>query len=73
MTSDANWAGCKRARKSTSGGTVMLGNHLIRTYSKTQSTIAKSSGESELYGLIKASTEGLGIATLLSDFGMQDV
>ena len=28
--------------------TIMIGAHLIRTYSKTQATIAKSSGESEL-------------------------
>ena len=63
ITSDANWAGCRRSRKSTSGGTIMLGSHLIRTYLKTQSVVAKSSGESELYGIIRASTEGLGIAT----------
>ena len=50
----------------------MLGSHLVRTYSKTQSTIAKSSGESELYALVRASAEGLGIATLLSDFGIKD-
>ena len=50
----------------------MLGSHLIKAYSKTQSVVAKSSGESELYGIIRASTEGLGIATLLGDFGMAD-
>ena len=72
ITSDANWAGCRKGRNSTSGGTIMVGNHLIRTYSKTQSTIAKSSGESELYGCVRASTEGLGMATLLGDFGVKD-
>ncbi len=55
ITSDANWAGCRRGRKSTSGGTTMIGSHLIRTYSKTQSVIAKSSGESELYAVVRAS------------------
>ena len=70
ITSDANWAGCRRGRKSTSGGTIMIGSHLVRTYSKSQATIAKSSAESELYALVRASAEGLGIATLLSDFGM---
>ena len=50
----------------------MLGSHLIRSYSKTQSIVAKSSGESELYGIIRASTEGLGIVTLLGDFGVKD-
>ena len=34
--SDANWAGCKASRKSTSGGAVLLGSHVVRTWSKTQ-------------------------------------
>ena len=42
--SDANWAGCRVSRKSSSGGTIAIGGHLIRTYAKTQSVIAKSSG-----------------------------
>ena len=50
----------------------MLGSHLIRTCSKTQSVVAKSSGESELYGVVRASTEGLGMVTLLADFGVPD-
>ena len=33
-------------------------HHTIRTYSKTQSVIAKSSGESELYAVVRASAEG---------------
>ena len=72
ITSDANWAGCRRGRKSTSGGAIMIGAHLIRTYSKTQATIAKSPGESELYALVRASAEGLGICMLLSDLGVAD-
>ena len=72
ITSDANWAGCRRSRKSTSGGTIMLGSHLIRSYSKTQSVVAKSSGESELYGIIRASTAGFGNVTLLNEFGVPD-
>ena len=72
MTSDANWAACRRSRKSTTGGTIMLGNHLIRSYSKTQAVLAKISGASELYGIVRASTEGLGMVTVLRDFGMKD-
>ena len=71
--SDANWAGCKKSRKSSSGGTVAIGNHLIKAYSKTQAVVAKSSGESELYGVVRASTEALGISTLLEDFGLEGV
>ena len=46
---------------------------MVRTYSKTQALVAKSSGESELYGVVRASTEALGISTLLGDFGMEGV
>ena len=57
--SDAKWAGCRESRKSSSGGAIAIGGHLIRAYSKTQAVIAKSSGESELYGVVRASTEAL--------------
>ena len=66
---DANWAGCRRTRKSTSGGCAMIGSHCIKAWSKTQSIIAKSSAESELYGVIKGSSEALGLATMARDFG----
>ena len=58
--SDANWACCKRSRKLSSGGTIAIGTHLIESYAKTQAVIAKLSGESELYGVSRASTEALG-------------
>ena len=31
---DANWAGCKASRKSTSGGAMLLGSHVVRTWSR---------------------------------------
>ena len=49
----------------------MWGGHTIKTWSKTQSIIAKSSGESELYAIVKASTEALGAITLFEDTGIQ--
>ncbi len=52
--SDADFAGCKRTRRSTAGGVVTFGSHCIKTYSQTQETIALSSGESEFYGTVKA-------------------
>ena len=42
---DSNWAGCKRTRKSTSGGAIKIGSHCIKTWSKTQGLIAKSSAK----------------------------
>ena len=47
----------------------MAGEHSLKTWSETQATVAKSSAESELYGSIKASSEGLGRCTLMADLG----
>ena len=38
--SDADWAGCKQTRRSTTGGCIKLGTHTIKGWSKTQSLIA---------------------------------
>ena len=67
--SDANWAGCRVSRKSTSGGALMIGSHLIKCWAKTQATVAKSSAESELYGFVRATCETLGFISLSNDFG----
>ena len=66
--SDADWAGCRQSRKSTSGGCVMIGTHNIKSWSRTQSLIALSSGESELYASLKAAAETLGILSMGKDF-----
>ena len=68
---DGSWAGCKRTRKSTIGGCVMVGYHCIKTWSKTQAVIAKSSAESELYGVVRGACEALGIKTLCQDMGSE--
>ena len=47
----------------------MVGSHPIKSYSKTQAVIAKSSAESELYGIVRATCEALGCLTLIEDFG----
>ena len=47
----------------------MIGSHLIKTWSKTQATVAKSSAESELYGIVRATCETLGLITLIEDLG----
>ena len=45
--SDADWACCRISRKSTSGGTLRWGKVCLRSYSKTQATIAQSGAESK--------------------------
>ena len=51
----------------------MLGSYVLPTWSKTQSVIAKSSAESEMYAIVRASTEALGLLTSLKDVGMPPV
>ena len=46
-----------------------MGQHCIKTWSKTQAVIAKSSAESELYRVVRGACEGLGIKTLCMDLG----
>ena len=66
---DANWAACRISRKSTSGGRIMFRTHLIKSRSKTQAMVAKSSAESELYGIVSITCESLGFVALLEDVG----
>jgi hypothetical protein len=68
--SDTDWAGCPRTRKSTSGGCILMGKHLIKSWSSTQASVALSSGEAEFYGVVKAAGAGLGYQALLRDFGV---
>ena len=66
---DANWAGCERTRRSTSGGVVLRGLHIIKAWSRTQANVALSSAESELTALVKASTETLGVKRMSQEMG----
>ena len=67
---DTDFAGCRKTRKSTSGGVAMLGNHMIKSWCNTQSIVSLSSGEAEYHGIVKGSSIGLGIKSMLQDFGV---
>eukprot|EP00973_Karenia_brevis_P087252 12097498-Karenia_brevis.AAC.1 len=67
--SDSDWAGCPDTRKSTSGGVAQIGEHLIKAWASSQTVVALSSGEAELYALTKAASQTLGIMTMARDFG----
>ena len=66
--SDSDWAGCKRSRKSTSGGVIYWGDALVKHWSSTQKSISLSTQESELYACTKALSESMGVKSLLKDF-----
>ena len=66
---DADFAGRKETRRSTSGGVVMIGTCCIRHYAKTQTIISLSSGEAELHGIAQGAAQALGVQALLKDTG----
>ena len=68
---DSDWAGCRTSYRSTSGGTLCVGKHCLKTWSSTQATIALSSAEAELYALCKGASQALGAMALLEDFGIK--
>ena len=48
LYTDSDWATCKTTRRSTSGGVLLHGQHLVGHWCKVQGKIAPSSGEAEL-------------------------
>jgi hypothetical protein len=69
--SDSDWAGCKRSRRSTSGGMIVLGGSLLRSWSNRQATIALSSGEAEFHAAAKATAELLAVAGMMRELGWE--
>ena len=49
---------------------MMLGSHMLKSWSSTQAVISLSSGEAEFYGVTKAAGIGLGYKSLLRDLGI---
>ncbi len=49
----------------------MLGQHAIKHWSSTQSSISLSSGEAEFAGVIRGARQGLGYQALLRDLGVE--
>ena len=68
--SDSDWAGCKRTRRSTSGGVLMLGTHTVHHFSSTQATVALSSAEAELNSAVKCTSELLGLQQMMLDLNL---
>ena len=48
----------------------MLGKHVIKHWSSTQSIVSLSSGEAEYYGCVRAGSQSLGFKSLLKDLGL---
>ena len=70
---DTDVAGCSKTRRSTSGGMIFMAGHLLRHWSTTQPTIALSSGEAELVGIVRGASQALGFQSLARDLGFDAV
>ncbi|XP_057518521.1 secreted RxLR effector protein 161-like [Amaranthus tricolor] len=68
--SDADYAGYKVDRKSTSGSCQFLGNSLISWYSKKQNSVALSTAEAEYIAAGACCSQILWIAQQLRDLGI---
>ena len=68
--SDTDCVGCIKTCKSTSGGCLMLGGHLLKSWSSTKAIVSLSLGEAEFDGVTKAAGIGLGYQALLRDLGI---
>ena len=66
---DADWAGDREDRKSTSGYFTLVGGNLVTWKSKKQKVVALSSAEAEFRGIAKGVTEILWIRKLLGELG----
>ena len=71
IVTDRDWARCKRTRRSTSGGMAMLGRHPLRAWSVTQSVVAVSSAEAELYSMAEGASRGLALQSMLREMSVK--
>ena len=46
---------------------MMMGSHMVKGWSNTQSVIALSSGEAEYYGVVRGTSSGMGLRSLMKD------
>ena len=63
---DADWAGCKRTRRSRSSVQLYVGGSLVASFVRSQRSIALSSGESEFVALVSGAGEAIYLADCLS-------
>ena len=48
----------------------MFGAHVLKHWSKTQACVSLSSGEAELYSLVKGSTEAISMQHMMQELGV---
>ena len=66
---DVDWADEKEVRKSTIGGCIVFGQHLIKGWAKIKSLIVLGSIESEFYLILLTASETLDFIVMIRDMG----
>ena len=69
---DSDWAKGK-ARKSTSGGMMVVDGVGVKHWSRTQKARALSTAEAEYYAMVTGGAEGLGMKSVAEDLGWKMV
>ena len=68
---DSDWAGDKMSRKSTSRAAACIGKRMIKSWSATHNTVAMSSGEADLYAMVKGAAQTKGLMSMIQDYGIK--
>eukprot|EP00972_Heterocapsa_arctica_P004634 687910-Heterocapsa_arctica.AAC.1 len=71
VCTDSDWAGDEKTRRSTTGGCMWHGSHIIKVWAKTQAAVSMSSAEAESYAAVHGDAEALGMQSLMEDLGMR--
>lgn len=71
--SDAEWESCPNLRRSITGYIFLLGNSPISWKSKKQSTVSRSSPESECRAMAAAASEVTWLVRLLGELGVSQL
>ena len=70
---DADWAGNKSSRKSTTAGCIAFNGMMIHSFSRSQSCVSLSSGESEYVACVSAVCDGILLRAALQHVLQEDV
>ena len=66
---DSDWAGDRQQRKSTSGGLVIVGGIVVKSWSRTQRGRSLSSAKAEYYAIVTGAAEALAVQALAEELG----
>ena len=67
--SDADWAGDKEMRKSSSAGVSLVERHFLKAYTRKQEIIARGSAEAEMCAAALGASGAKGVPSMMRDLG----